>query len=242
LTISLKRNNVPLAPPESLLSRLQSAAGFTSKRKLAEMSEPMRFRGTKVPALEEENIADPAAIDLLPLSEAAEAMPTDTAQEASALPQITMPSRPLWRAWREKGETAGTTVLRVVGLCPFVPGINGRIVLQESVITDHGHHWGGEGAKSGLLILERLMVPPTLGEIERPMTNPQQIKIPPYAWCYPWEMEADCNKKQPLLVTFRKEEKDSRSALSQMPIPMTASSHYTHVTILPDGITVPIQE
>lgn len=154
--------------------------------------------------------------------------------------QISMPTRALWRAWREKSDVPGMTVLRVVGLCPSVPGVSGRVLLQESISADLGNHWGGEGAKSGLLVLERLMVPPALGDTEASAVNPQQIRLPAYPWCYPWEVNEENNKAQPLLITFRKDEKNTRPSQSQMPSPLSAPS-YTHVTILPDEITVPIQ-
>ena len=157
MTLSLNRNNIPLAQPVPLLNRLfQAVSQFATNDKAEKATAGVESKEVLTPP-----ISSPAS-------------PAETAPCETILSQMTLPTRAVWRAWRDKGESGDTMVLQVAGLCPFVPGVNGRVVLQEVVTADPGHHWGGEGAKSGLLVLERLLVPPALGE-DPAIGNPQQV-------------------------------------------------------------------
>ena len=241
MTITLKRNNVtPQASSAPLFSRFaQAAAAFNAPQK---SSLPVQYSPMSVPEEPKTTPAERFTASSV-IDEAAEAVMNAPLGSASfpQLSQLNMPTRPVWRAWRERDAETGTMLLRVVGLCPS-NGINGRVVLQESVMAEQGNHWGGEGAKSGLLVLERLQVPPALGETDRPTVNPQQVRVVAYPWCYPWEKDESAQAPQPVLITFRKEESAHRPMQPRTVGIGTSAPRYTHVTILPDGITVPIQE
>jgi len=129
-----------------------------------------------------------------------------------------------WRAWREPGDNPLTSYLHVKGLFTLPPERCGsRVVLQEAVLSSYHHQqWDnvtGSGGGSPVLILERVIIPPSFDDVNN----------------------AGGDEAMVVAVNFRKEENlRPASAMLHNQTQMPAPARYTHVTIIPDGVTLPI--
>ncbi|MBC8101903.1 MAG: hypothetical protein H7Z41_04865 [Cytophagales bacterium] len=159
-------------------------------------------------------------------------LPTHSANAAApaAVPAKATPlSSPVWQAWRERGDGSGSTVIQVVGACLSPPeGCAGQIVLQEIVLSaQKQQQWaGGAGScsTSGVLVLERLVVPPPFG------AAPAEGGDRTHRVCFR-RQETPLNLPSPFLAPRQ----------SATPI-AAAAPVYTHVTILPDNVVIAIQD
>jgi len=144
-----------------------------------------------------------------------------------------------WKVWREAGKTPGTTVLHIRGKCEMPPdSASYRVSLQEAVVqTLGGREWVSAGADAGtspILLLECIVAPAPFESLIPGRTSRESDG-------------GDGTGIRRVPVSFSKIEtliKDPEATATTVGINPweQGRQRHTHVTILPEGITLPIQE